>query len=521
MAESKMFTEFAPAERASSEHIRAHRKLFEKYPILMQVLDAVPNMVMILNPERQIVYVNQSLFDRLNISIEERELIFGSRPGEVWKCAHAFESVGGCGTTSFCETCGAANAIVSSLNKQADVQECRIVQDHTGNALDFRVWAKPLVLDGELFSIFTVSDISHEKRREVLERIFFHDLLNTAGGLKGSAELFREANEVELSEFQDIILRLSDELIEEIQAQRQLVAAEAEQLAAIPSRFLAEDILHEVVRVCRSHEVAQDKHIKIADSIFTGALITDRTLLRRVLGNMTKNALEAILPGESVLLGCDACEDGVLFWVHNPGVMPNAVQKQIFQRSFTTKGSGRGLGTYSIKMLTENYLKGRVSFVSSAESGTVFKAFCPHLILEKDVASEILPQENKQLDVLRILVAEDNLVNQKLAIRLLERLGHKPVVVGNGKEVLHALEADVYDLVFMDCDMPEMGGIEATQQIRKSKQVQDNSIVIVAMTGHGEGEGRRACLDAGMNDYIQKPVGKDVLLAMLQKWAGV
>lgn len=521
MAVSKMYTEFAPAERASPEQVQKQRKMFENFPILTQVLDGVPNIVLILNQERQIVYANQSLYDRLHIPNEERELVFGCRPGEVWKCAHAFETIGGCGTTSFCETCGAAKAILASLDKHSDVQECRIVQDVTGNALDLRVWAKPLMLAGETFSIFNVSDISNEKRREVLERIFFHDLLNTAGGLKGSAELFREADEDELSEFQDIILRLSDELIEEIQAQRQLVAAETEQLAAIPSSFQVGDVLREVVRVYGGHEVAVGKRIQIADDILVSTLTTDRTLLRRVLGNMTKNALEAIPAGETVRLGCKAYEAGILFWVQNPGVMPDEVQKQVFQRSFSTKGSGRGLGTYSIKLLTENYLKGRVSFESTSQHGTIFRAYCPNLILAQNVVSDEVIQKRKTLEGLRILVAEDNLVNQKLAMRLLERLGHQPVVVGNGKEALETLKEADFDLVFMDCDMPEMDGFEATQQIRKSQQVHDKNIPIVAMTGHGEGEGRRACLDAGMNDYVQKPVGKDVLQAVLQKWAGV
>ncbi|MBT3601467.1 MAG: response regulator [Candidatus Latescibacteria bacterium] len=516
----KMHTDFAPAERASAGDLERQRQLFRGSSLMTQILDSVPNIVLVLNQERQIVYANQNLYDTLQVKPEEIELVFGSRPGEVWKCVHAFESVGGCGTTEFCETCGAAQAILASQEQRSDVQECRIIQDGTGDALDLRVWAKPLVLGDELFSIFTVVDISHEKRREVLERIFFHDLLNTAGGLRGSAELFNDASQEELNEFQDIILKLSDELIEEIQAQRQLVAAEKETLATYPSVFDTADVLHEIVHLYSGHHVSQGRQIKIVDTGFNGSITTDRTLLRRVLGNMTKNALEATKRGEEVRLGCEETDGGIVFTVHNPGFIPEDVQHQIFQRSFSTKGPGRGLGTYSIKLLTEQYLNGRVSFTTSPALGTVFQAFCPHLVLEQETGlMDILPPENRESVSLHILVAEDNPVNQKLATRLLERLGHTTVAVGTGKEALQVLVDEAFDLVLMDCQMPEMDGFEATQKIRQSGEVCNADIPIVAMTGNVGKEDREACLAVGMNDHIPKPVGKDGLIAMLARWS--
>jgi sensor histidine kinase regulating citrate/malate metabolism len=87
---------------------------------------------------------------------------------------------------------------------------------------------------------------------------------------------------------------------------------------------------------------------------------------------MTKNALEACSPGESVILSCIKKGEMIRFSVKNPGEIPKNIALQIFQRSFSTKGSGRGLGTYSIKLLSEQYLKGKVGFTSSAEEGTQF-----------------------------------------------------------------------------------------------------------------------------------------------------
>jgi signal transduction histidine kinase len=95
-------------------------------------------------------------------------------------------------------------------------------------------------------------------------------------------------------------------------------------------------------------------------------------LLKRVIINMLKNALEATQKGGQIKLNCRK-ESGILtFSVQNPGFMPKNIQAQVFQRSFTTKGKGRGLGTYSIKLLTERYLNGTVGFTTSEEEGTEF-----------------------------------------------------------------------------------------------------------------------------------------------------
>ena len=101
------------------------------------------------------------------------------------------------------------------------------------------------------------------------------------------------------------------------------------------------------------------------------------TPLRRVIGNLIKNALEASEKGQTVTLGCTAVDTGVEFWVNNAGSMPRPVQLQMFQRSFSTKGAGRGLGTYSVKLLTGKYLKGKVSFTTSPDAGTTFRVSYP------------------------------------------------------------------------------------------------------------------------------------------------
>jgi signal transduction histidine kinase/CheY-like chemotaxis protein/HPt (histidine-containing phosphotransfer) domain-containing protein len=107
---------------------------------------------------------------------------------------------------------------------------------------------------------------------------------------------------------------------------------------------------------------------------------------------------------------------------------------------------------------------------------------------------------------LRILLAEDNAVNQRLAVKLLEKQGHQVVVAGNGKEALAALERDQFDLILMDVQMPEMGGLEATARIREREKATSGHIPIVAMTAHALKGDRERCLEAGMDGYVAKPV---------------
>ena len=120
---------------------------------------------------------------------------------------------------------------------------------------------------------------------------------------------------------------------------------------------------------------------------------------------------------------------------------------------------------------------------------------------------------------LRILLVEDNAVNQVLAVRLLEKRGHTVAVTGNGKEALAALEKQSFDLVLMDVQMPDMDGFEATAAIRKKEKTSGNHLPVIAMTAHAMVGDRERCLQAGMDDYIMKPIRPEELNDLLKRYS--
>jgi signal transduction histidine kinase len=368
-------TKYASAERAGPQDINRQIRLIAGPKLLGVLPDAVPCILIVVNEHRQIVFANERLLDLL--SPEQRQAgVLGRRPGEVLGCVHAFENCEGCGTTESCSLCGAVNAMLAGLHGDARVEECRIARAN-GEALDLRVWSTPLALDGEPFTVLTALDISHEKRRQALERIFLHDIGNVASGLKWYTELLERGAPDKNREFQAALGQLSRELLDEIDGQRTLVRAESGELVLTPELLGTRQLLQEAVELYSHHPVSHERHLCLDPDAEDIAVTSDRALLSRVLCNLIKNALEACRAGQTVTVGCSRPGDDIEFWVHNPGVMPRAVQLQIFQRSFSTKGAGRGLGTYSIKLLTERYLRGRVSFTSTPDQGTTFKVHYP------------------------------------------------------------------------------------------------------------------------------------------------
>ncbi|MGC9399094.1 MAG: ATP-binding protein [Anaerolineae bacterium] len=371
----KKQTAFLPADLTAPEVLEAQVRWLDQRETLKHLLDMMPIAVLVLNAQRQTVYANRMALKWTGS--ESLETVLGARPGELLNCLHAAESPCACGTTGFCRYCGAARAIQEALQGRQAVQECRIRRRDRG-AWDLRVWATPLTVNEQSFTVFAMVDIQDEKRRQALEYIFFHDVLNTASVLHNAVEMLRTAEfDEDVDELKTILYMAAERLIEEIKGQQTLLAAERGDLEADPHPISSRALLEKLARVYHTYSIAAERPIVIAPQSEEVIFVSDSHLVGRVLGNMIKNALEANKPGEKVTLTCRREEEEVVFAVHNPTPMSISVRHQVFNRSFSTKGERRGLGTYSMKLLTECYLGGKVWFTSTSDVGTTFFAAYP------------------------------------------------------------------------------------------------------------------------------------------------
>jgi signal transduction histidine kinase len=340
--------------------------------------------MVVLDERRHILYGNRLFQDALG-----KDFILHCnppRPGEILGCRRAWDTSFGCGGGEACRYCGAGQAFFTSLREDRQItRECAI--DISGeedfSEVEYRVTASPLWVEGHRFLLVTLEDISGEKYRERMERTFFHDIMNSAGVIQGVVEILEDAESLEdLRGTLPIMKQGTTLLMEEIEAQRSLFSAEKGTLRAEPVPLKGESFIWKVAEEMSSFpDISRNKEIVVVPPRDPCLARGDELLFRRVLLNMMKNALEATPPGGLVTAGCQREEnpkgDRILFWVHNRGVLSEEVRYRIFRRSFSTKGEGRGIGTYSMKLFLVQYLKGDVWFVSDEKRGTFFYAALP------------------------------------------------------------------------------------------------------------------------------------------------
>lgn len=371
-------THFAPAGRVDGPELDSEVASCLDNPVAQVVLEAVESYALILNEERQILAANAALFQAL--AVEDPKCFEGLRPGEILGCVHVAEGPDGCGTSKACGRCGAVLTILAAQSRgQVAEGECLLSSRHGKfwEAREFHVRATPLEIGGHTFLVLVMRDISAQKRREVFEQVFLHDLMNTLQGLRGWTELLQMSLQNPALAAQQIAT-LSDRLSEEVLTQRLLVQAEKGDLRAARREITLTGLFDELQGTVQSHQCSVDRTVEMPESPSDATLNTDPRLLQRILLNMLINALEATPPQGCVRLQAQREEGGHRFTVHNPGFIPESVASRIFLRSFSTKGTnGRGLGTYSMKLLGENVLGGEVGFTSTPEDGTQFFLFLP------------------------------------------------------------------------------------------------------------------------------------------------
>ncbi len=310
-------TFFDSPQRSKPAELKADLELINSQPIIKTIIDAFPDICLLLNKHREAVAYNKNSLSYFNIDKNE---IIGSRLGDLLKCLHTKENPSGCGTSKSCRNCDAAKSIKISNDSLEVVSTNCIIASKVHEremTLNFKLNITPLVLDETHFSLLTLRDISKEIKAEFLEQVFFHDIINTAGAIYNLANYFETADFTEKTEIGKIIVKSSKQLLREIEFQRELRSAEEGTLKINLELISVNEIIKTVSDFYENHHLAKNKLFRISLLEDDITIKTDPVLLIRSLGNVIKNAFESTEEEDCVCFKAITDNSFVVFQIKN------------------------------------------------------------------------------------------------------------------------------------------------------------------------------------------------------------
>ncbi len=433
-----------------------------------------------------------------------------------------------------------------------------VFHDGKGGESTYEIELNPLIDEDELITGITFSgrDITARMQQEEVLRqardkaeevtkaksdflaLMSHEIRTPLNGLLGMSELLNSTSlDPRQKEYVDIIRLSGEALLEVINDVLDFSKIEANKLQLEQVPYRVADAVNESMNILSGR--AQEKDLMLLaeiDPAVPQVIVGDKVRLRQVLLNLVGNAIKFTERGQVKVLVRTTSGSGqnlvVEFEVRDTGIgIDQEKAKGLFtafhQGDVSTfrRYGGTGLGLTICKTIV-SMMGGRIWLESQPGEGSSFfftvntqaaaeipraePVPAPSFVTGKSLAQEV---------PMRILLAEDNDINRLLAVKILERLGYQIVAVANGKEAFERLRQQDFDLVLMDIQMPEWDGLEATRQIR-SGIPPGRQPVIVAMTAFAGTEDRVACSQAGMDDYVSKPITTNDLENILRKWSG-
>jgi signal transduction histidine kinase/ActR/RegA family two-component response regulator len=361
-----------------------------------------------------------------------------------------------------------------------------------------------------------------------------HEIRTPMNGVIGTLQLLEGTKlDVEQKEFVETAHKSADALLAILNDILDISKIEAGKLSFENIAFDFKQIVKDIV-VLYSLKSEQQGVLLVQeiDSDLPESLLGDPTRIRQIIVNLVSNALKFTRQGE-VKVSIDVVKNNtesvdVKITVSDTGIgIPKAALETLFNAftqadgSTTRKYGGTGLGLAIVSQLVD-MMGGSLGVESEEGKGSAFWFIAS--FQNTDKAAETVEQsvsKNEELPLnAKVLLVEDNQINQMVAMKMLQKVGLNAVLANNGIEALNILKEQSFDLVLMDCQMPEMDGFDATREIRKSgiRTLKENHLPVIAMTANVMSGDRERCLEVGMDDYIGKPVQQGHLETVLRKW---
>ncbi|MEH2042854.1 MAG: ATP-binding protein [Nostoc sp.] len=427
--------------------------------------------------------------------------------------------------------------------------------------------------------VYILRDMTERKQAELAKQEFLamisHEVRTPIASVIGMAGLLQYTElTTEQQDFVETIYTSGNSLLKIINDFLDFSKIQSGNLELEEEPFGLRNCIHEAFYLLAP--TAKEKGLKLTfldTPELPTTIVGDITRLRQVLINLISNAIKFTETGSievSVITrknsninhSCAANTDEIQFSVKDTGIgIPRDRLERLFKAfsqvnsSITRQYGGTGLGLAICKQLCE-LMGGRIWVESELNAGSTFYFTIAASVIPEESAgaSAVFPQQeipkaiespqveqlafksqelfsvpassspSPDLHKLKILLTEDNLVNQKIALKQLKNLGYSADVANNGEEALQLLEKIPYDLILMDCQMPILDGLETTKEIHRwqeSSFASGRRPVVIAMTANAMKQDKQMCLDAGMDDYLSKPVLKENLAATLEYWGSV